>query len=243
MADVTMSLSELDELRSKIAELESKNTDLIEKQKLVLVQHKFFNGKISSGKQNGKVQITSLEYVSPEFRGYGNPMGSYRNSIIDYDLSEAISKGIVVLDLQEDPSRQSTDYINMSEATELIRQEEKLKVKSLLDELSERSALAEHQLANSKIDSKKEIERVKNDYTERIQNLNDLSKKDKENFEKKLAEIVERLNKRYDKLNQEYEDFKADKKRVTLEQQIVELNHQIEELTAKKRRSFFSTWF
>lgn len=229
MAEVKMDLAELKQLEQKIENLEKEKQELIDRQHQVVVHHKYFNGKIKLAEKKifdqHKVDIQAIKWSNNYSANY----------IIDNNVNfqSLLDKGLIEIDISEISSKTTKDYINMSEAIEQIRKEEKENVKSQLQELINRAYDAEVALETSKEDSKKEILRIKkiakNSEEELINNFN--SKID--SLFKEKEKLIKEFNIKYKQLEQQFEDFKEDKKRLSLEEQIIELKNQLEKEKSK----------
>lgn len=238
MAKVEMDLAELKALEKSIENLEKEKQDLIDRQHQVIVYHKYFNGKIKFGEKKlfdqNRVNIQAIRW-----NNYGNLSSEY---IIDNNISfqSLLDKGLIEIDISEISSKTSKDYINMSEAIDQIRKEEEEKLQLQINQLRERSYIAETALETSKEDSKKEILRIRKSYQEKEEELITNFNNKIDNLVKEKIELDKLLTLKYNNLKQEFEDFKADKKRLSLEEQILELT---EQLKAEKTKGFWSKIF
>lgn len=225
MAKVEMDLAELKQLEAKIEDLENKvvlkekeKQEILDKQPMVTVLHKYFKPSYSlKGNVNGislpdiTVTLTRDSYDHVGRRELFNRQTRY------YELDRYV-------DIKLDESnRVEKDYKGMSEVVSDIRVEEELKVKELLDSARERATKAEY-----------ESSVVKDEYEKKILKLNDDHSSTLDNFSKEYNAELKLKDDYYAKLNQEFSDFKEDKKRITLEQQITELTEKLKEATRPK---------
>jgi len=225
MAKVEMDLAELKQLEAKIEDLENKvilkekeKQEILDKQPLVTVLHKYFKPSYSlKGDVNGislpdiSVMLTRDSYDHVGRRELFNRQTKY------YELDRYVD-----IKLNES-DRVEKDYKGMSEVVSDIRAEEELKVKELLDKALERATKADY-----------EASVIKDEYEKKILKLN-------KRFDSETGKIVEDYESRlklrdekYNKLKQEFDDFKEDKKRISLEQQIAELTEKLKEATKPK---------
>jgi len=266
MAEVKMDLNELKALEAKLATLEAEKADLIDKQKMVVVLHKYFTGTIKQGRNTSSgVRITGIRTVLDERRGaasrmyhersYGDPMRmpGYRDEMFDetFTITGAIKAGMIDVELKEDTSRLSRDYLNLSEVAAELKEIEEEKVKEQLQKAYDRATSAEYELAA--IDDK-HVKRLRT-FTEGYQNDIVKLKKDQDVEIEKLTENSETVLKitiqewtdkhkilqdKFDTLEEDYELLKSDKKRESLENQIAELGQIIRDL---KGRGFWERLF
>jgi hypothetical protein len=258
MAEVKMDLNELKALEAKLAALEVEKADLIDKQKMVVVLHKYFTGTIKQGRNsNGGVRVTGIRTVIDERRGasrmyhersYGDPlrMPEYRDESFDqtFTITGAIREGLIDIELKEDTSRLSRDYLNLSEVAAELKEIEESKVKDQLQKAYDRATSAEFELAA--IDDK-HVKRLRT-FTEGYQN--DILKLNKdhdveiekliENNEAVLKVTIQEwtdrheiLQDKFDTLEEDYELLKSDKKRESLENKVLELQKKMQELLAR----------
>lgn len=233
-----MDLAELKALEKSIENLEKEKQDLIDKQHQVVVYHKYFNGKIKLGEKKlfdqNRVNIQSIRWAD----SWSNTSQYISDDNVNFQ--SLLDKGLIEIDISEISSKTSKDYINMSEAIDQIRKEEEEKLQLQINQLRERSYIAETALETSKEDSKKEILRIRKSYQEKEEELISTFNNKIDNLVKEKIELDKLLTSKYNNLKQEFEDFKADKKRLSLEEQILELT---EQLKAEKAKGFWSKLF
>ncbi len=220
-----MDLAELKQLEAKIEDLENKvvlkekeKQEILDKQPLVTVLHKYFKPSYSlKGDVNGislpdiSVMLTRDSYDHVGRRELFNRQTKY------YELDRYVD-----IKLNES-DRVEKDYKGMSEVVSDIRAEEELKVKELLDKTLHRATKAEY-----------ESSVIKDEYEKKILKLNKRFDSETEKIVEDYDSRLKLCDEKYNKLKQEFDDFKEDKKRVTLEQQIAELNEKLKEATKPK---------
>lgn len=234
MAKVEMDLNELKALETKIANLETEKADLIDKQKMVVVLHKYFTGVAKPGKvKTGSVKVTGIrEVYEPNSWRYGG--GSTRRAFEeDMSISYAIDAGFIDVQLKEDATRVSKDYINLSEVTEELRGVIGAEYDQRLAEARERATKAESELASIDDTHIKRIRVMNEGYQNDIVKLKKDHDKEVESLNTKYNELVETSSKAYNELQQDYQDLKDDKKRISLEQQVAEMSAQIKALQTR----------
>lgn len=244
--EVKMDINELRALENQISKLTAEKEDLISKQKQVVIYHKYFNGKLKvvpGQKADYSVNIYGVRENRMMGRWDTMPSSRYSDFCMDIDIAEAIKKGWVEIDLSENSSKHTKDYVNMSEVIEDIHKEEFAKVREDLAIAQQRATEAEHLSVTVADKYEKEIlkireahqdfnSQVSKEHEERILRLN----KKYEDFEKQSKE-------EFDKLSQEFADFKEDKKRVSLEQQLAEALETIKKLEEENAKPWYRKIF
>lgn len=222
MAKVEMDLAELKQLEAKIEDLENKvvlkekeKQEILDKQPMVTVLHKYFNPTFKYKDRDYSDKSTYVSVTRSRYTKDGYKITTEEED--PYWLRDYIDLTLVESD------KVDKDYKGLSEIISDIRAEEELRVKELLDEARNRATKAEYDYSE-----------VKDEYEKKILKLN---KEFDSNAEKIVDDYESKLKLRddsYNKLKQEFDDFKEDKKRITLEQQIAELTEKLKEATKPK---------
>lgn len=243
-----MDLNELKALEAKIAGLEAEKQELLDKQKMVVVLHKFFNGKIGRG-NTSSVQITGVRTISTlkdmsyrnRYTGYENMFDYRRESFVDtMSLDTALNMDYVTIDLTEDTSRTSKEYTNLDDVKKDLTQTIGKDFEEQILKLKESNLELQYDLDNSKSDSDREITALKKGHAVKIEELNETKDLVISTMDKAHKATVESLENEINKLRGEYEDLKSDKKRVSLEQQVSDL---VGELAKLQARGFWARLF
>lgn len=233
MAEVKMDLAELKQLESKIEVLEKEKQELLDNQHQVVVYHKYFTGKIKPGKmKNGAVNSVAISGM----QNYGR-MDYFKH---DINLDYALEQGLIEIDIKEDTSKISKDYLNMSDVISTLREELKMEYDNSLLSAQNRATTAEY--TSSVIEDK---------YKKEILSINDKNKsvinKLKDSYEILLTEKAEEFKafknkskEEYSTLQKEFDDFKTNKEMVSLEDQILALK---QEIVILKNRPFIKRLF
>jgi len=224
MADVTMPLAELDELRNTIKTLENEKQELISKQKQVHVLHKYFNGKIVPGDTSGiRVQLTGFSLSSNAWQS--SWQRSYQNFDREYNLEDVLRRDLLRITLTEDKTRSSSEFINLSEAQGIIAEVEQKKIQTQLDTALARATNAEYELTVIKDRHKKELLSTQESYSTTIEELKN-----------KHETSIKESQSQYNNLLEEYENFKVNKAKISLETKMQDLEIQLHNL---KKRSLW----
>lgn len=216
-----MDLNELKALETKLETLEKEKQELIDNQKMVIVLHKYFTGTLISKFDNNRVILSGLR--SP------NNVSGMRLFEKEYSLDELFKANIIDVDLKEDTTRVSKDYINLSEVTEELRGVIGAEYEQRLSEARERATKTEYEL--TAIDDK---------HIKRIRVLNESYQGDMLKLRKGHDAEVKELDEKYNELEEAYTDLKNDKVKISLEQQVADLNSAINKLT---HRTFWQRVF
>ena len=238
-----MDLAELKQLEKKIEDLEKEKQVLIDNQQQVIVHHKYFDGKIKTGKgaKDKKVSITAIRSIDSCYdqRGLYNPRSQeYFNK--DLNFTDLVNLNYIEFDVTLNESESSKEYKNLSEVISEIKKEEEEKVKFELSSLRERAVNAEVKFETSLEDSRKEVIRVRKACDDKV----DTFQKD---FNERLNKLQEdhklEISKKDEELKlvrEEYQLFRENKKRVSLEEQVSNLT---KELNSFKNRGFWKRVF
>lgn len=221
MAKVEMDLAELKQLESKIDTLEKEKQDLIDKQHQVVVYHKYFNGTVKVNKNT-------------EYPNYYNVFT--RPSV----FMEAIDRGDIIVDLTEDSSRHTKDYINMSEAVTQIRAEVFEELSQEIKSSKERAASVELTLETLSEEHQNSIERLKKSYDKEAVRIAEENAEKLDKVIKEKDTEIKNLKLELAKVSEDFEKFKTNKKQVSLEEEIVLLK---EQLNAYRSKSFWQRIF
>lgn len=223
-----MDLAELKQLESKIEKLKAEKQELLDKQHQIVVHHKYFKGKIEPVSfPPGKIHsISSINISGSAIYQNENGISSIANFSRDIPLQKAIDSGLVSINIQEDTSRYSKDYINMSEAISQIREEEKEKINNELKKALDRATNAEYEITVIEDKYKKKILESTDYYNKKIQELNS-------KYSEEIKNLAKIRDDKYKELKQEFEDYKEDKKRLSLEEQVKVLTKELQEYKNK----------
>lgn len=241
--EVKMNISELRALESEIIELKAQKADLESRAQQVIVYHKYFNGKIQVVKSPRIYPSYTLTGIKE--RKYSSPMSPSSREYISMDvtLDEALEKGLVTLDTKEDVSRQTKDYVNMSEVVKDIHNEVYKQFSEDLEKANNRATEAEHLSLTIEDKYKKEIITAREAHFRVVDQMT-------ADYQSKVVNLVKEQNTRnenyeaaYKQLKQEFDDFKENKKRISLEKQLEEALETIAELSKKKNKNFFTKLF
>ena len=236
-----MDLAELKQLESKIDTLEKEKQELIDRQHQVVVYHKYFNGKLKPSNKHGAPYIR-IEGVDSR-REWNN--GRYFKE--ELDLTSALNGGFVEIDLTEDSSRHTKDYINMSEAVAQIRAEVFEELSQEIKSSKERAASAELTLETLSEDHKSTIERLRKFYDKETLRVEEDNAEKLDKVIKEKDTEIKALKLELAKVSEDFESFKTNKKQVSLEEELVSLEEELvllkEQLNAYKSRSFLKRIF
>lgn len=204
MANVTMDMAELDQIRERIKQLEIEKQDLLDKQQQVLIVHKHYDGKVtySEGASKRNLSINGMYFnqkhdLSGSYsfinREYASDGYNYFNQSISFD--ELVANDILKVDLTENTNKTSKEYKNLNEVITEIRNEEKEKLNKKLNDYSERATKAEVAIETLSEDNKKELLRIEKKFKDEIQSLKEKHKQIVGNFqevqEKEITELKE----------------------------------------------------
>lgn len=233
MAEVKMDLAELKQLEDKIKTLEKEKQDLIDTQKQVVFLHKYFEGRIKPGKPRAGVHIQSVNLSGLRSNFCGTEYFAQ-----DVNLDYALEQGLVEIELKENTSKMTKDYVNMSEVILEIQKEEEAKTEYAMRKALDRATKAEYEITEIEDKYKKKFLASCDSYNITIEKLENEKAKLIDEWKQELQTEREKAKEKYDKLQQEFSDFKEDKKRVSLEDQIKELQSKL--LEATKPKSFIN---
>lgn len=248
MANVTMDMAELDQIRERIKQLEFEKQDLLDKQQQVLIVHKHYDGKVTYGEGIKKRNLTingmylnekhnlnsGYSFIEDRYASNGY---NYFNQSVSFD--ELVANDILKVDLTENTNKTSKEYKNLNEVISEIRKEEKEKLNKKLNEYSERATKAEVAIETLSEDNKKELLRIEKKYKDEIKNLKEKHKQIVDDFqevhEKEMVSLeeahyneVETLKTELKTVIEEFETFKGNKKQATMEEQITNLTKELE---------------
>lgn len=259
MAKVEMDLNELKAIEKKIETLELEKQELIDNQKMVVNLHKYFKPRLVVAKNMMDVYIHGVRLTKKfDTNRYGSGIISkYENFERNDDLEKLIREGIINIEFTE-TGESSRDYINLDDVKKSISEDVYKEFEAQVTSLMEKNSKLTISLQDAVLDSKKEIQRLKKDYDEKIETLleaqKDLQKqhvKEIEGLNETKDELVKAMTTafdseksqlilKYEELKRNYDDLKEDKKRVSLENQIASLNKELERL---KNRGFWKRLF
>lgn len=228
MAKVKMDLTELRELEKKIEDLTKAKKHLEDTQQQVVVHHKYFKGKLEIVKESTLRDMLRYRQVS---------YGRYGTSIDGgpmYTVDTLISKGVIRWNVEENSTKNTKDYKNLSEIQDELRVELQKEVQERLNEALARATEAEITSSSIKDTLTKSFDGT---IKARENNKKKLIKdhvKEIEDLIETHTEKVKEWHDKFDSLNEEFDDFKNDRKRTTLEEQIEELRQQLETERSKK---------
>jgi len=215
MANVTMDMAELDQIRERIKQLENEKQNLLDKQQQVLFIHKHYDGKViySEGAKKRNLTINGMylndkrilnsgySFISHE---YANQGYNYFEQSVSFD--ELVNNDILKVDLTENTNKTSKEYKNLNEVISEIREEEKEKLNKKLYDYSERATNAEVAIETLSEDNKKELLRIEKKYKDEIKNLKEKHKQIVDDFqevqEKEITDIQEAHKKEISDLTQ-----------------------------------------
>jgi len=264
MAEVKMDLNELKALETKLEQLEVEKQQLINDQKMIIVMHKYYNGKIVPGKNpQGGVTITGVRLKRQEYNDRANQRGGspsswnpwrtnedpYLSGLGNYPTERfsdsltirgAIELGYIDVNLKEDSSRVSKEFINLDEAKDQLRAVLDEQYSNMLNLANQRASKAEYELVNVNDINVKKFIKLDEEHREQLDNL---LKGNESVLKITIAEWTDRcdiLQKKYDELEQNYQDLKEDKERVSLEKQNNKLK---DELYLLQHRGFWARLF
>lgn len=243
MAIVNMDLAELKALEQQITDLKAEKQELIDKQMMVVIHHKYFNAEIEFSDELKEM----LKSISP---------WDYRHSDGVINLSSAIATGQAKINSTE--LRSTKDYYNLSEIQRDIRNEIK---EEYISEIS--SLKADIRALNDRIERAKDYEeaRLKKLESQQKSELNLLSEVHEKDLDRisdinkaKLDEISQAYKTKlktinhslvvakdnFDVLSKEFDAFKEDRKTKTLMEQIEELKSQ---LALEQNKTFWQKLF
>ena len=245
--EVKMDINELRTLENQITDLKAQKADLESRQQQVVIYHKYFNGKIQVVKSPQNSPLYTINGIREHnsfnsIRRYGyQPEMEYIS--VDLHLSEALEKGWVTLDTKEDVSRQTKDYMNMSEVVKDIRNEVHEQFAKDLEKARDRAVEAESLSLTIEDKYKKELITIREAHSSVVNQMT-------ADYQKKVVEIIKEHEtmtnqnaENYKQLEQSYNDLKEDKKRISLEKQLEEALKTVAELTEKNNRSIFRKLF
>jgi hypothetical protein len=282
MAIVKIDLAELDKIRSEVITLTNKLeiektkasneiNEIRSKSKQVLVLHKYFKPTIKlKSDREGKIIITGYRLGNNSPHNYDSRLISnmyfdqYGRQTFDEEivLKDAVARGWIELNAEEDITKVSTEYINLNEVIDTIEKQEASKLQTRLEALKEALTVSEVKYETAVEDYKKENLRITKKWKEAYEDIQLKLKatSDKvlketieqheanvktisEEYETKLADSlieIQTINANYDNLLEKYDDYKSNRKRVSLEQQIEDLKA---ELAKEKAKSFIGKLF
>jgi hypothetical protein len=278
MANVTMDMAELDQYREKIKQLEIEKQDLLDKQQQVLFVHKHYDGKIvySEGAKKRNLTINGM-YLNEKHNlnsGYSfidrhivSPGYNYFNQMISFD--ELVNNDILKIDLTENTDKTNKEYKNLNEVISEIREEEKEKLITKLNEYSKRATEAEVAIETIAEDNEKELLRIEKKYKDQIKSMKENHKQIVDDFQviheseisdmqevhkKEISDLkeahyneIETLKSMLKTVSEEFETFKGNKKQATLEEQITILTTELEkykkEVEANKNKKLIDRIF
>lgn len=233
MANVSMDLAELKALEQQITDLKAEKQELIDKQMMVVIHHKYFNAEIEFSE---KLQRRLEEYSRWDFQ-------INRSGIISLD--NYIKNGEAKINAIE--SRSTKDYCNLSEIQRDIRNEIK---EEYVSEIS--SLKADIRSLNDRIERAKDYEEASLKDLESRQKseldlLNEVHKKDLDRISQAYKTKLKTINHslvvakdNFDVLSKEFKEFKEDRKTKTLIEQIEELKTQ---LALEQNKTFWQKLF
>lgn len=233
MANVSMDLAELKALEQQITDLKAEKQELIDKQMMVVIHHKYFNAEIEFSE---KLQRRLEEHSRWDFQ-------INRSGIISLD--NYIRNGEAKINAIE--SRSTKDYCNLSEIQRDIRDEIK---EEYVSEIS--SLKADIRALNDRIERAKDYEEsminaLKDEHKSAIHQLIEFNQnarvKESQAYKTKLKTINHSLvvaKDNFDILSKEFEELKEDRKTKTLIEQIEELKIQ---LAFEQNKTFWQKLF
>ena len=241
MANVSMDLAELKALEQQIADLKAEKQELIDKQKMVIVHHKYFNGKLKPSSKHGSPYIR-IEGVEGSSRY--NPSGRFDQM---FSLKDALDRGFVEIDLTEDSSRNTKDYCNLSEIQRDIRNEIKGEYVSEISLLKADIRAFNDQIERAKDYEEARLKELESQQKSELNLLNEGHKKDLDRISQAYKTKLKTINHslvvargNFDVLSKEFETFKEDRKTKTLVEQIEELKIQ---LATEQKKTFWQKLF
>lgn len=238
-----MDLNELKALEKKIETLEGEKQALIDKQRMVVVLHKYFNGTIKPGKitTRGHIRINGIHgIISDTDIMFGRPASRYSSPTPferSMTIAQAIEEGFIDVELKEDASRVSKDYINLDDIKVMLTETISQEFKDEVDRLTTKKNQLTIALEDASTDNNLQIERLKKDHLRKIESLNETKDLLVASMQKAFDDSKNQLELEIAKLRQEYEDLKTDKKRISQEKEIEKLSAQI---TALQNRGFWA---
>lgn len=245
MASVTMDVSELDQLRDRIKQLELEKQDLLDKQQQVLYVHKHYDGKItySEGAKKRNLTINGMylnekhnlnsgySFIEARYAANGY---NYFNQSVSFD--ELVANDILKVDLTENTSKTNKEYKNLNEVISEIRKEEKEKLIDKLNEYSKRAETAE--VANETLleDNRKEILRIDKKYKDEISSLKEKHKKNTDDFQKIHENQLSEMEGKHKEVLQTLKD-KYKNEIATLESELQTVKEEFETFKGNKKQA------
>ena len=233
MANVSMDLAELKALEQQITDLKAEKQELIDKQMMVVIHHKYFNAEIELSKNLQR----ELEERSPyDFR---------RDRYGAISLGRYIEMGEAKINSTE--LRSTKDYCNLSEIQRDIRNEIKEEYVSEISSLKADIRALNDQIERAKDYEEARLGKLESQQRSEINLLNEVHEKDlariSQAYKTKLKELKHSLvvaNGNFDTLTEEFNAFKEDRKAKTLMEQIEELKAQ---LAVERNKTFWQKLF
>jgi hypothetical protein len=243
MAKVNMDLAELKQLENKIEKLEKDKQDLIDKQHQVVIYHKYFTGRIKPIKipKHNSIHLVDSINISGQkiYTSYdGKSNLAYFNSEIS--LQQALDCGLVEIEINEDFSKHTKDYKNMSDVISDIKKEAEDNVKELLQKTLNRATTAEYKISIIEDQNKKEILKINDYYDTKIKELILKNQSNIEILEKEYKKELLEKDQELINLRREFDNYKENKKQISLEEQLKSLKL---ELSNYKNKSLLKRIF
>ena len=232
MANVSMDLAELKALEQQITDLKAEKQELIDKQMMVVVNHKYYNAEIEFTNE----LKAAMSCKSPlDYRHYGGTVS----------LNDAIRSGKAKINSTE--LKSTKDYCNLSEIQRDIRNEIKEEYVSEISSLKADIRSLNDQIENAKDYEESRLKELESQQKSELDLLNEVHKKDLDRISQAYKTKLKTINHslvvakdNFDVLSKEFKEFKEDRKTKTLIEQIEELKIQ---LALEQNKTFWQKLF